>query len=53
MGDWRRLETKRGRLYAEKAIMSLDGQHAPSVRLSPGFEPDLFAGAEIEDADLL
>jgi hypothetical protein len=29
MGDWRDLETKRGRLYAEKAIMSLDGQRAP------------------------
>ncbi len=29
MGDWRDLETKRGRLYAEKAIMSLDGQKAP------------------------
>ena len=29
MGDWRELETKRGRLYAEKAIMSFDGQRAP------------------------
>ncbi len=29
MGDWRELESKRGRLYAEKAIMSLDGQRAP------------------------
>jgi D-lyxose ketol-isomerase len=29
MGDWRDLETKGGRLYAEKAIMSLDGQRAP------------------------
>ncbi len=29
MGDWRDLETKRGRLYAEKAIMSQDGQRAP------------------------
>ena len=29
MGDWRTLETKRGRLYAEKAIMSYDGQKAP------------------------
>ena len=29
MGDWRELESKRGRLYAEKAIMSDDGQRAP------------------------
>ncbi len=29
MGDWRDLATKRGRLYAEKAIMSLDRQRAP------------------------
>jgi D-lyxose ketol-isomerase len=29
MGDWRDLETKRGRLYAEKALMSEDGQRAP------------------------
>jgi D-lyxose ketol-isomerase len=29
MGDWRELEAKRGRLYAEKAIMSQDGQRAP------------------------
>ena len=29
MGDWRELETKRGRLYAEKAIMCEDGQRAP------------------------
>jgi len=29
MGDWHELETKRGRLYAEKAIMSEDGQRAP------------------------
>jgi D-lyxose ketol-isomerase len=28
-GDWRDLERGRGRLYAEKAIMSLDGQRAP------------------------
>jgi len=29
MGDWRDLGSSRGRLYAEKAIMSLDGQRAP------------------------
>ena len=29
MGGWRELETKRGRLYAEKAIMSDNGQRAP------------------------
>lgn len=29
MGDWRDLESKGGRLYAEKAIMSADGQRAP------------------------
>ena len=29
MGNWRDLESKRGRLYAEKAIMSDDGQRAP------------------------
>ncbi len=29
MGDWRDLEMGRGRLYAEKAIMSDDGQRAP------------------------
>jgi D-lyxose ketol-isomerase len=29
MGDWRDLETKRGRLYAEKAILCEDGQRAP------------------------
>lgn len=29
MGDWRDLETKRGRLYAEKALMSEDGQRTP------------------------
>jgi D-lyxose ketol-isomerase len=29
MGDWRELGTGRGRLYAEKAIMSADGQRAP------------------------
>ena len=29
MGDWAGLETGRGRLYAEKAIMSEDGQRAP------------------------
>jgi len=29
MGDWRDLESKRGRLYAEKAIMCDDGQRAP------------------------
>jgi D-lyxose ketol-isomerase len=29
MGDWRELETKRGRLYAEKAILCEDGQRAP------------------------
>jgi len=29
MGDWHELESKRGRLYAEKAIMCDDGQRAP------------------------
>jgi D-lyxose ketol-isomerase len=29
MGDWRELEAKRGRLYAEKAILLEDGQRAP------------------------
>ncbi len=29
MGDWRALEAKGGRLYAEKAIMCQDGQRAP------------------------
>ena len=29
MGDWRELEARGGRLYAEKAIMSEDGQRAP------------------------
>jgi D-lyxose ketol-isomerase len=29
MGDWREAESKGGRLYAEKAIMSDDGQRAP------------------------
>jgi D-lyxose ketol-isomerase len=29
MGDWRELETKRGRLYAEKAIVCEDKQRAP------------------------
>jgi len=29
MGDWTGLEAGRGRLYAEKAIMSQDGQRAP------------------------
>jgi D-lyxose ketol-isomerase len=29
MGDWRQLEARGGRLYAEKAIMSQDGQRAP------------------------
>src|SRR5277367_6667225 len=29
MGDWRRLATGRGRLYAEKALMAEDGQRTP------------------------
>jgi D-lyxose ketol-isomerase len=29
MGDWREVASKSGRLYAEKAIMSADGQRAP------------------------
>lgn len=29
MGDWRHLATGRGRLYAEKALMALDGQRTP------------------------
>ena len=29
MGDWRRLATGRGRLYAEKALLAEDGQRTP------------------------
>ena len=29
MGDWRKLATGRGRLYAEKALMAEDGQRTP------------------------